>query len=177
MNNIHILEGDQANVDAIVNAANPQMLGGGGVDGAIHRAAGPSLREACLQVEAINGIRCPFGDARITAAGNLPCQFVVHTVGPIYGRFEDPRAVLESAYRRSLTLAMENGCKSVAFPAISCGAYGYPHEEAADVAISVCSEPAFQNLDIYFYLYGDRMVSIWQDAYNNLKEKDSYGSA
>ncbi|MDF5302086.1 macro domain-containing protein, partial [Vibrio parahaemolyticus] len=94
MNAISLVQGDitTAHVDAIVNAANPRMLGGGGVDGAIHRAAGPALINACYAVDDVDGIRCPFGDARITEAGNLNARYVIHAVGPIYDKFADPKA-------------------------------------------------------------------------------------
>jgi O-acetyl-ADP-ribose deacetylase (regulator of RNase III) len=123
-------------VDAIVNAANPIMLGGGGVDGAIHDAAGPRLLEACRRVPAVNGIRCPFGEARITPGFALPARFVIHTVGPIYRRDRDPEATLRSAYAASLALAREHELRSVALPAISTGAYGFPLEPAARIALN-----------------------------------------
>ena len=140
MNNIFLVNGDitKANVDAIVNAANTTLLGGGGVDGAIHRAAGPELLQACSQLDEVNGVRCPFGQARITPAGKLNAKFVIHTVGPIYKNSPNPKATLESAYENSLDLALANGCRTVALPAISCGIYGYPLDEAAKIAISVC---------------------------------------
>ena len=170
MGNITIVEGDltKANVDAIVNAANPVMLGGGGVDGAIHRAAGPALKEACLKVKQVNGKRCPCGEARITPAGDLPAKYVIHTVGPIYKQASNPSVSLESAYLNSLRLAVKNHCKSVAFPAISCGVYGYPHQEAAEVALDICYEKEFKGLDIYFYLVDRTMVKIWKAANNEL---------
>ena len=124
-------------VDAIVNAANQQMLGGGGVDGAIHRAAGPELYEACLKVPEVRpGVRCPTGEARITPGFRLPAKFVIHTVGPVYrdGRHGEPE-LLAACYRNSLALAAENGCKSIAFPCISTGVYGYPIEDAAKIAV------------------------------------------
>ena len=124
-------------VDAIVNAANRQMLGGGGVDGAIHDAAGPELFEACLKVPEVRpGVRCPTGEARITPGFRLPAKFVIHTVGPVYydGQHGEPEK-LAACYRNSLALAAENGCQSIAFPCISTGVYGYPIEDAARIAV------------------------------------------
>ena len=124
-------------VDAIVNAANQVMLGGGGVDGAIHRAAGRELYDACLKVAEVRpGVRCPTGEARITPGFRLPAKFVIHTVGPVYrdGRHGEPEK-LAACYRNSLALAQENGCRSVAFPCISTGVYGYPIRDAAEIAV------------------------------------------
>ena len=164
---IEIKEGNivKAEVDAIVNAANPMMLGGGGVDGAIHEAAGPKLLEECRKVKAVNGVRCPFGEARITPAGNLPCKYVIHTSGPIYKNETDPNTVLMSSYENSLNLALEHNCQSIAFPAISCGAFGFPSEAAASIAIEVCNRETYKNLNVVFYLYGQSMFRIWQDVY------------
>ena len=136
---IKIVKGDITTlaVDAIVNAANQVMLGGGGVDGAIHRAAGRELYEACLKVPAVKpGVRCPTGEARITPGFNLPAKFVIHTVGPVYrdGQHGEPEK-LAACYRNSLALAAENGCRSIAFPCISTGVYGYPIEDAAKIAV------------------------------------------
>ncbi len=169
MNTIRIIQGDitQADVDAIVNAANPGMLGGGGVDGAIHRAAGPKLLEACKKVKAINGERCPTGEVRITEAGNLRAKYVIHTVGPRYGIDEPSGTLLALAYKNSLDLALAHGCNSIAFPAISCGVYGYPHEEAARIAVSVCNRPEYASLDICFYLFSEKMAAVWTAALKN----------
>lgn len=154
----------EARVDAIVNAANEEMLGGGGVDGAIHRAAGPALLEACRAVPDEYGVRCPTGEARITAAGDLPARYVIHTVGPIYDDEDDPATLLASAYRSSFQLALEHGCHSLAVPAISCGVYGYPLDEAAAIALAVCREPAFADLEITFYLFNQPIYDCWQAA-------------
>ena len=141
---IKIIQGDITTlaVDAIVNAANQVMLGGGGVDGAIHRAAGPELYKACLKVPEVRpGVRCPTGEARITPGFKLPAKFVIHTVGPVYrdGQHGEPEK-LAACYRNSLALAAENGCKSIAFPCISTGIYGYPKEDAAKIAVREVGE-------------------------------------
>ncbi len=166
MDTIRIVRGDitQALVDAIVNAANTRMLGGGGVDGAIHRAAGPKLLTACKKVVAENGIRCPTGEARITEAGNLAAKYVIHTVGPRYGIDKNPENLLNSAYQNSLDLAVVHGCDSIAFPAISCGIYGYPPQEAAIISVSVCNRHKYASLTKYFYLFSDEMTAVWTAA-------------
>ena len=128
----------QRAVDAIVNAANQRLLGGGGVDGAIHRAAGPELLDACRELpEVESGVRCPTGDARITPAFALPAKWVIHTVGPVYrnGQQGEPE-LLVSCYQRSMELALDHKVQTIAFPAISCGVYGYPAESAAKIAVS-----------------------------------------
>lgn len=132
-NRIELLKGDitQMQVDAIVNAANTRLLGGGGVDGAIHEAAGPGLLEEC---KGIGG--CPTGEARITKGYHLPAKFVVHAVGPVWhGGYSNESELLASAYLNSLRLAFENRISLIAFPSISTGAYGYPKESAARIAI------------------------------------------
>jgi O-acetyl-ADP-ribose deacetylase (regulator of RNase III) len=166
MAGIKIIQGDitRASVDAVVNAANSIMLGGGGVDGAIHKAAGPELLEACKKVKPENGIRCPTGEARITDAGNLKAKYVIHTVGPRYNIDKNPENLLSSAYINSLDLAISHGCESIAFPAISCGVFGYPPQEAAKISVSVCRRPEYEALIKYFYLFREEMVDIWTDV-------------
>ena len=163
MSNLTAIKGDitTAEVDAIVNAANPFMLGGGGVDGAIHKAAGIKLLEACKAVELKGGVRCPTGEARITEAGNLNAKYVIHTVGPRYYTDPDPESLLISAYTNSLELAQQHKCNSIAFPAISCGVYGYPIGEAAEIAINVCSQDVYKNMKIVFYLFQDDAFNTW----------------
>lgn len=153
-----------ARVDAIVNAANEVMLGGGGVDGAIHRAAGPALREACRQVAAVDGIRCPTGQARITSAGRLPARHVIHTVGPRYHVDAEPAQLLASAYHSSYRLALDNQCRSLAVPAISCGVFAYPLDEAARIALDVSRHDDYAALDITFYLFDQAMHDIWSSV-------------
>ena len=135
---IQILQGDITleSTDAIVNAANSGLAGGGGVDGAIHRAGGPEIMEQCRKIGG-----CPVGQAVITTGGRLPARYIIHTVGPVYrGGSSGEAALLTASYENSLKLACEKGLQSIAFPAISCGVYGYPIHEAAHLALKACIE-------------------------------------
>ena len=162
---IEIIRGDitTLDVDAIVNAANRTLLGGGGVDGAIHRAAGTELLAEC---RALGG--CEPGKAKITRGYRLPARFVIHTVGPIWrGGKRDEARILANCYRNSLQLAVENEVKTIAFPAISCGAYGYPVEQAAQIALETTREflGATQNIHrVIFVLWGDDVYDAYREA-------------
>lgn len=162
MGKITLHRGDitKLEVDAIVNAANKSLLGGGGVDGAIHRAAGKQLLEEC---RTLNG--CETGDAKITKGYQLPANFVIHTVGPVYngGRYNEA-GKLESCYRRSLQVAIDNGVKTIAFPNISTGVYGYPKDEAAKIAIETVQEflsqaPSIE--EVIFCVFDDENFKLY----------------
>jgi O-acetyl-ADP-ribose deacetylase (regulator of RNase III) len=166
---IVLVEGDitDMNTDAIVNAANPTLMGGGGVDGAIHRKGGPKILEECKRIRATeypDGL--PTGKAVITSGGNLKAKYVIHTVGPIWrgGSSSEPKLLAE-AYLNSLRLTVSKGLKTIAFPAISTGAYGYPIEEASKIAISTVKEflEKEDNLDkVVFVLFSKRDFEIYR---------------
>ncbi len=165
---VRILRGDltKDTSDAIVNAANQKMLGGGGVDGAIHRAAGPSLLEACRAVPEVRpGVRCPTGEARITPGFELRARYVIHTVGPVYsGSDRDPER-LAAAFRSSIELAIRHGLRSIAFPAISCGVYAYPMRDAAAISAMVVREHAWDLDEIRFVLFSEDALAAWTQAF------------
>jgi O-acetyl-ADP-ribose deacetylase len=159
---ITLLQGNitEQSVDAIVNAANAQLAGGGGVDGAIHRAGGPSIMEECRKLAG-----CPTGDARATGAGDLDARWVVHAVGPIWhggDRGED--ALLASVHRRALEVAAELGARSVAFPAISTGVYGFPVERAAPIALREAAGAPAPIEEVRFVLFSDRDLDVYRRA-------------
>jgi len=166
---IEIIEADITTlaVDAIVNAANETLLGGGGVDGAIHRAAGPELFAACRALPQIRpNVRCPTGAARITLGFRLPAKFVIHTVGPIWnGGARGEPELLASCYRESLRLAAENAIESIAFPAISCGVYGYPLDDAVGIAAAEVRKWSVAiPRRVIFCCFGSRVAAAYRGA-------------
>jgi O-acetyl-ADP-ribose deacetylase (regulator of RNase III) len=167
MPRIVLLEGDitQQDADAIVNAANSSLMGGGGVDGAIHRKGGPMILEECKQLRANDwpdGL--PTGKAAATTGGNLPARWVIHTVGPVYAKSADRSALLASCHIESLRVADEVGAKTVAFPAISTGIYGYPLEEAAPVAIGTVRDADTAVEEVRFVLFGRDAYEAFERA-------------
>ena len=160
---IRLYKGDitRLNVDAVVNAANQTLLGGGGVDGAIHRAAGPELLEEC---KTLNG--CGTGNAKITKGYHLPAKYVIHTVGPVWvgGKLDEP-VKLASCYQRSIEVAIENDVKTIAFPNISTGVYGYPKKEAAEIAVKIITDSLNEHPEIdlvIFCIFDDENFKIYQ---------------
>lgn len=170
--NINIIKGDitEIEADAIVNAANTTLLGGGGVDGAIHKKAGPELLEECRQLHG-----CKTGEAKITKGYNLKSKYVIHTVGPIYARntVKISKKLLQESYYNSMNLAKKYGINSIAFPAISTGVYGYPKQDAAEIAldtvINYCENNSFFP-NVIFVLFDKENYSIYSHRLNNGKE-------
>lgn len=166
MSRIELISGDitRLKVDAIVNAANETLLGGGGVDGAIHRAAGPELLAEC---RTLGG--CPTGQARLTKGYRLPAAYVIHTVGPVWrgGQYGEP-ALLADCYRNSLALALQHNVRTIAFPAISCGVYGYPVEDAAHIALHEVSTFLATHEQLHKVLlccFSESVLNIYQQVY------------
>lgn len=163
MSSIKLDVGDitRLKVDAIVNAANKSLLGGGGVDGAIHRAAGPELVKECRTLHG-----CNTGQAKITKGYNLPAKYVIHTVGPVYSGIQRDAADLADCYRNSLNLAKENNLKSIAFSAISTGVYGYPLEDATEIAVGTVKEWIKENdtyeMEIIFCCFGEKVANAYR---------------
>lgn len=161
----------QTDVEAIVNAANNSLLGGGGVDGAIHRAAG---RELLAECRTLNG--CETGEAKITSAYKLPCKYVIHTVGPIYrgGNSGEPQ-LLENAYKNSMKVALQNKIRTIAFPSISTGIYSYPLEQAAEIAVKTVNDFYMEHPNefdcIRFVLFDERTKQAYENAIDKIKHK------
>lgn len=167
MTNITLVQGDitAQEVDAIVNAANASLMGGGGVDGAIHRKGGPAILEECKRIrEELYPEGLPIGEAVGTTAGDLPARWVIHTVGPVYEKSQDRSGLLASCHTRSLRVADELGARTVAFPAISTGVYGYPVEEAAPVAVRAVREADTAVEEVRFVLFGEDAYRAFERA-------------
>jgi O-acetyl-ADP-ribose deacetylase (regulator of RNase III) len=162
-----LLRGDitQQEVDAVVNAANGSLLGGGGVDGAIHRHGGPAILEACREVRrTIWPAGLPTGQAVATTGGDLPARWVIHTVGPVYAASPDPAAELAACHTNALRVADEVGARTVAFPAISTGVYGYPPDEAAPVALAAVVGAPTEVAEVRFVLFDEDTLEVFRAA-------------
>src|SRR5262245_38003409 len=173
---INVTQADitRLDVDVIVNAANETLLGGGGVDGAIHRAAGPQLLAACRALPEVRPrVRCPTGEARITEGFALRARFVVHTVGPVWhGGSRGEPELLAACYRSSLRLAVENGVKSIAFPPISCGVYGYPVDQAADIAVREVKNSDDDRIErVIFVCFGEDVFNAVSSSLARLSKR------
>jgi O-acetyl-ADP-ribose deacetylase len=166
---IRLVQGDitREEVDAVVNAANSSLLGGGGVDGAIHRRGGPEILEECRRLRASHyGKGLPTGQAVATTAGRLPARWVIHTVGPVYAKSEDRSALLASCYRESLRVAAELGAATVAFPAVSAGIYGWPLDDAARIAVGTVRETSGPVEEVRFVLFTADVHQAFERALN-----------
>ncbi|GAA3128529.1 O-acetyl-ADP-ribose deacetylase [Streptosporangium carneum] len=164
---ITLVQGDitRQDVDAVVNAANSSLLGGGGVDGAIHRRGGPAILADCRRLRASKyGRGLPTGEAVATTAGELPARWVVHTVGPVFSASQDRSELLASCYRESLRVADELGAVSVAFPAVSAGIYGWPLDDAARIAVGTVRAASTQVEDVRFVLFGQEAYDAFERA-------------
>ncbi|MEV0077224.1 O-acetyl-ADP-ribose deacetylase [Nocardia neocaledoniensis] len=167
MTRIEAVRGDitEQRVDAVVNAANSSLLGGGGVDGAIHRRGGPEILSACRDLRASHyGKGLPTGQAVATTAGRLPARWVIHTVGPVWSATEDRSALLASCYRESLRVASELGAHTVAFPAISTGIYGWPMDDGARIAVETVRAAEATVDEVRFVLFDDRALAVFTAA-------------
>ncbi|MET0741459.1 MAG: O-acetyl-ADP-ribose deacetylase [Candidatus Nanopelagicales bacterium] len=172
---ITLRQGDitESAVDAIVNAANSSLLGGGGVDGAIHRRGGPAILEECRRLRAGQfSAGLPTGEAVATTAGRLPARNVIHTVGPVWSAQVDRTSLLESAYRRSLEVARSLGARTVAFPAISTGVYGWPMDDGARVALRTAHDHGADFDEVRFVLFGDAAYAAFAAAYRELLNEE-----
>lgn len=165
-NRISLVQGDitQLEVDDIVNAANSSLMGGGGVDGAIHRAGGPAILQECREIVARQG-RCETGKSVITSGGNLPASYVIHTVGPVWhGGNDNETQLLEDAYLNSLNLALKNGVQTIAFPNISTGIYGFPKQQAAEIAVKKVRQFLLANgqiKQVYFVCFDQENFDLY----------------
>lgn len=174
---LEVIKGDITTIqaDAIVNAANTSLLGGGGVDGAIHRAGGPSILQECIEIRNRQG-GCPVGEAVITTAGSLPAKYVIHTVGPIWhGGDDQERILLGNCYRNSLLLAVQKNLKTISFPNISTGVYHFPKEEAADIALHEVKKfiSADHNIEaVLFVCFDNENYYIYQRLLDSHKRID-----
>lgn len=168
---ISLVQGDitEQQVDAVVNAANSSLRGGGGVDGAIHRRGGPAILAQCAELRAgryPDGL--PTGQAVATGAGDLPARWVIHTVGPVYAKSEDRSGLLASCYRESLRVADELGAATVAFPAVSAGIYGWPLDDAARIALRTVQQTETSVREVRFVLFSDEILDAFQRAHRTL---------
>lgn len=171
---LSLIRGDitQQDTEAIVNAANTSLLGGGGVDGAIHGAGGPSILEECKEIRAKQG-GCSTGEAVITGGGKLKAKYVIHTVGPIWlGGKRNEDTLLSNAYKNSLTLAKNKGIRSLSFPSISAGAYGFPIERAARIALSIIQDflKEYTFEEVRFVLFSERDLKIYEEAWQEISK-------